>query len=191
MVPSLNSDCRIRANTFWNYEWVSPVLVIFIKTKLLTSVQENITYGQKSSFFQKSISAFYNIWLISNDSDVTKTTCGHVGVKFQTDEYYGKGQTLFTGTEKCPKYWEWVCVHITNKAWYWEADRQANCEVYLNMVALHVACGIPKEPVHHKSLRIYTVNQGVRRLPTHKHAMLDSGIIFMHMTTYFTMRDFP
>lgn len=52
-------------------------------------------------------------------------------------------------------------------------------EVYLNMVALHVACGIPKEPVHHESLRIYAVDQGVRRLPTHKHTLQHSGIIFM------------
>lgn len=71
---------------------------LFLKYKLLTSVQENNTYGQKS------ITAFYDIWLISNDFDVTKTTCEHVGVKYQTDEYYGKWRTLFTGTEKCPKY---------------------------------------------------------------------------------------
>lgn len=162
MVLSLNPDCSIRANTFWNYEWVSPVLVVFfLKYKLLTSVQENNTYGQKS------ITAFYDIWLISNDFDVTKTTCEHVGVKYQTDEYYGKWRTLFTGTEKCPKYWEWVCAHHRQSLILRSSSVGKQTEVYLNMVALHVACGIPKEPVHHKSLRIYTVNQGVRRLPTH------------------------
>lgn len=74
---------------------------------------------RKGAFFlegEKTITVFQDIWLISNDFDATKTTRGHVGVKYQRAEYVTVSGGQCLQEQRSVLNTESEFVHVTNKA---------------------------------------------------------------------------